>query len=104
MELPIWQDSLAAIKKCVYDEKTISRDALWTALLNNFDGAEGEKIQKLLLAAPKYGNDDDYVDLLGREAYCSYIDEVVKYPNTRFGRGTDRGNTLWPGPPLFQPM
>ncbi len=80
-------DSLAAIKKCVYDEKTISRDALWTALLNNFDGAEGEKIQKLLLAAPKYGNDDDYVDLLGREAYCSYIDEVVKYPNTRFGRG-----------------
>lgn len=80
-------DSLAAIKKCVYEEKLISRDKLWNALMNNFEGQDGERIQKLLLAAPKYGNDDDYVDLLVTEAYNSYIDEVVKYPNTRFGRG-----------------
>jgi len=80
-------DSLAAIKKCVYEDKTISRDELWNALLNNFEGPDCEKIQKLLIAAPKYGNDDDYVDLLVTKAYNSYIDEVVKYPNTRFGRG-----------------
>lgn len=80
-------DSLAAIKKCVYEEKLISRDQLWNALMNDFAGQEGERIQKMLLAAPKYGNDDDYVDLLVTEAYHSYIDEVKKYPNTRFGRG-----------------
>ncbi|AJQ28423.1 glycyl radical protein [Pelosinus fermentans] len=80
-------DSLAAIKKCVYEEKRISRDELWNALINNFEGQDGERIQNMLLAAPKYGNDDDYVDLLVTEAYNSYIDEVVKYPNTRFGRG-----------------
>ena len=41
----------------------------------------------LIHEAPKYGNDDDYVDLLVREAYDIYIAEVVKYPNTRYGRG-----------------
>jgi len=80
-------DSLAAIKKCVYEEKTVSRDELWNAVTNDFEGPDGERIQNILLDAPKYGNDDDYVDLLVTNAYNSYIDEVMKYPNTRFGRG-----------------
>ncbi|NTW71358.1 MAG: glycyl radical protein [Eubacteriaceae bacterium] len=81
-------DSLAAIKKCVYEDKKISRDELWNALMTNFSEEDGERIQNILIEeAPKYGNDDDYVDLLGTQAYRSYIDEVVKYPNTRFGRG-----------------
>ncbi len=37
--------------------------------------------------APKYGNDDDYADNLIVEAYDSYIDEIKKYPNTRYNRG-----------------
>ena len=41
----------------------------------------------LINDAPKYGNDDDYVDNLVVEAYNSYIDEMKKYPNTRYGRG-----------------
>ena len=36
---------------------------------------------------PKYGNDDDYVDQLIVEAYDSYIEEIEKYPNTRYNRG-----------------
>lgn len=80
-------DSLAAIKKCVYEEKTITRAELWNALLNDFEGEEGKRVQKILLAAPKYGNDDDYVDSLVVEGYDSYIDEIAKYKNTRFGRG-----------------
>ena len=81
-------DSLAAIKKLVFEEKKISPVELWTALENDFAGEEGKKIQNMLIhEAPKYGNDDDYVDLLVREAYDIYIDEVVKYPNTRYGRG-----------------
>lgn len=81
-------DSLAAIKKLVFEEKKLTPDELWEALMNDFSGENGEKIRNLLVEkAPKYGNDDDYVDHLIVEAYESYIDEVKKYPNTRFGRG-----------------
>ena len=33
----------------------------------------------LIHDAPKYGNDDDYVDNLTRDAYQVYIDEIAKY-------------------------
>lgn len=80
-------DSLAAIKKCVFEDKTITNQELWNALQNDFEGEEGKRIQNLLLAAPKYGNDDDYVDTLIRVAYDVYIDEIKKYHNTRYQRG-----------------
>ena len=80
-------DSLAAIKKCVYEDKSISREQLWNALLDNYSGTDGAKIRKLMMSAPKYGNDDDYVDSLVVQGYQSYIDEISKYKNTRFGRG-----------------
>jgi formate C-acetyltransferase len=60
---------------------------LWNALRANFEGAENERIREMLIAAPKYGNDDDYVDSLIREAYDVYIDEMKKHHNTRYGRG-----------------
>ena len=41
----------------------------------------------LIEDAPKYGNDDDYVDSLIADAYETYIEEIKKYPNTRYGRG-----------------
>ena len=41
----------------------------------------------LIEEAPKYGNDNDYVDNLVVEAYDSYLDEIKKYPNTRYQRG-----------------
>lgn len=80
-------DSLAAIKKCVYEDQSVTREALWKALMEDFAGPEGERIRKLLLAAPKYGNDNDYVDSLTVQGYNSYIDEIAKYHNTRYGRG-----------------
>lgn len=81
-------DSLAAIKKLVYEDKKISRTALWNAILDDFQSEEGRKIQDMLIhEAPKYGNDDDYVDNLIVEAYDCYLDEMKKYPNTRYHRG-----------------
>ena len=80
-------DSLAAIKKCVFDDKSMTTTELWDALLDNFESEESKRIQKLLEKAPKYGNDDDEIDLLLKKAYHSYIDEISKYKNTRFGRG-----------------
>lgn len=81
-------DSLAAIKKLVYEEKKITQEQLWNAIIDNFNSEENQKIQQMLVNdAPKYGNDNDYVDQLVVEAYDSYLDEIKKYPNTRFGRG-----------------
>ena len=85
-------DSLAAIKKLVYEEKKITKQQLWDAILDNFQSPENKKIQEMLIEeAPKYGNDNDYVDNLVVEAYDSYLDAIKKYPNTRYQRGTIGG-------------
>lgn len=81
-------DSLAAIKKLVYEEKKISQDQLMDALKDDFTSPENQKIRHMLINdAPKYGNDNDYVDQLVVDVYNAYIDEMKKYPNTRYGRG-----------------
>lgn len=81
-------DSLSAIKKLVYDEKKLTPRQLWDALCDDFTSPESRRVQDMLLNdAPKYGNDDDSVDMLVVAAYDSYLDEIRKYPNTRFGRG-----------------
>ena len=80
-------DSLAAIKKLVFEEKRITARQLWEAILDDFTSPESQRIQRLLQDVPKYGNDDDSVDQLVVEAYDSYLDEIKKYPNTRYHRG-----------------
>ncbi|WP_196590338.1 glycyl radical protein [Pectinatus frisingensis] len=89
-------DSLAAIKKCVFEDKKLTPQQLWDALVSDFSGEEGERIRRILIDAPKYGNDDDYVDKLICEAYDVYIDEIKKYHNTRYGRGPI-GGTYYAG-------
>ena len=81
-------DSLAAIKKLVFEEKRITPAELWDAILDDFQTPENRRVQEMLINdAPKYGNDDDSVDQLVVEAYDSYLDEIKKYPNTRWHRG-----------------
>ncbi len=81
-------NSMAAIKKLVFEENRISKAELMKNLRNNFEGHDGERIRQMLLNfAPKYGNDDDYVDNLLAEAYMCYIEELEKYHTTRYGRG-----------------
>ena len=80
-------DSLAAVKKVVFEDAAVTPARLWEALEQSFEGPENERIRALLQAAPKYGNDDDYVDNLVVDAYNVYIDEMKKYHNTRYGRG-----------------
>lgn len=55
-------NSLAAIKKVVFEDGKVTMAELMDAIRNNFKGQE--KLRKMLLDAPKYGNDDDYVDLI----------------------------------------
>ncbi len=78
-------DSLAAIKKLVFDEGLISRERLLAALRADFVGYEVE--QALLLnKAPKYGNDIAYVDDLGRQWAGYFADRLSTYTNVRGGR------------------
>lgn len=82
-------NSLAAIRKLVFDEKRISQAELCDALSSNFAPEHGgENLRRLLLnRAPKFGNDDDYVDKLANKVYVDFIEEQRKYTTTRFGRG-----------------
>ena len=70
-------DSLASVKKLVFDEKKLSMKALKQALADNFEGRE--EIRKMCLAAPKYGNDDDFVDDFARDLYSFLIKEESNY-------------------------
>lgn len=54
-------DSLAAIKKYVFDEKYISAENMVKAVDDNFEHYP-DLLYKLRNEAPKMGNDDDYVD------------------------------------------
>ena len=81
-------DSLAAIRKLVFEEKRLTARELWNALTSDFEGPDGERIRSMLVReAPKYGNDIEEVDLLAARAYGSYLDEIGRYRNTRWGRG-----------------
>lgn len=90
-------NALAAIKKLVFQDKLLSAEELDWALRHNFEGLRGEEIRQMLLnKAPKFGNDDDFVDQLTRDAYMVYIDEIARYRNTRYGRGPI-GGTYYAG-------
>lgn len=60
-------NSLAAIKKLVYEDRKITMSQLRRALAADFEGYED--ILRLCLAAPKYGNDNDYADSIARDIY-----------------------------------
>ena len=70
-------DSLGAIRKLVFDDKKITMKQLKEALARNFEG--NEEIRKMCLQAPKYGNDDSYVDSIATDLYKFIIDEEAKY-------------------------
>lgn len=63
--LATYADSMAAIKKLVFDEKKYSLQELNEGLKADFVGFE--QMRTDCLNAPKYGNDDDYADLIAAE-------------------------------------
>ena len=77
-------DALTAIKKLVFEEKKISKERLWDALQNNFEGYEKER-QMLLNLAPKFGNDDDVADEMACRVLNTFWDEIAKYRSVRGG-------------------
>lgn len=63
--LATYVDSMAAIRKLVYEDKKYTLAQMNEALKANFEGYE--QMLADCLAAPKYGNDDDYADLIAAD-------------------------------------
>lgn len=77
-------DSLAAIKKFVFDEKSLSSATLLSALENDMDG--NEKLWEMLkYDAPKMGNDDNYADDISIELLNIFSDLTEGITNERGG-------------------
>jgi len=74
-------DSLAAIKKLVFEDKIVIMFELLEALRSNFKGHEKMR-QMLMNRGPKYGNDDDYVDFLARETVDLFCRELRRHRNS----------------------
>jgi len=70
-------DSLAAIKKLVYDDKVLTMAEVIDALRKNFEGKE--VIKQMMLNAPKYGNNDPYVDKIAKDLDKLAVDYTKKY-------------------------
>ena len=86
-------DSLAAIKKVVFEDKRLTMEELLQALRTNFE--EKEDIRQILLTrAPKFGNDDDYVDSIAREIFRFWCQELSQYV-TPTGKRVRAGYLSW---------
>jgi formate C-acetyltransferase len=79
-------DSLAAIRKLIYEDKKLTWDALLEALDSDFEGYE--QIREMCLAAPKYGNDIPEVDEIATEITRFAAEEFRKYKGLYGGRLT----------------
>ncbi len=75
-------DSLSALKKHVFEDKSISMDALIKAVSKNFKGEEILR-QTILNNTPFYGNDDDAADDIALRVYNDLFEAIDGKPNTK---------------------
>ncbi|MBA7713493.1 Trans-4-hydroxy-L-proline dehydratase [subsurface metagenome] len=84
-------DSLAVIKKVVFEEKLLSFEDLVLMLSKNFrgvyQGRKGTEWREFFInKVPKFGNDNDYVDQIAVDVAGFYCEEISKYSNYRGGK------------------
>ena len=75
-------DSLATLKKHVFEDKTFSMDTILKAVSQNFEGEEIMR-QTILNKTPFYGNDDNYADDIALQVYNDLFDAIDGKPNTK---------------------
>jgi formate C-acetyltransferase len=79
-------DSLAAIKKLVFEDQKLTMGELLEAVDANFEGKEA--IRQMCLNAPKYGNNESYADSIGHDIEEFFIRLTRKYESA-FGGELD---------------
>ncbi len=77
-------DSLAAVRKFVFDEESVSAREIIDAVDNNFEGYS-DLWHKLKHDAPKMGNDDDFVDNISIELMNMFADLTDGMKNEKGG-------------------
>lgn len=77
-------DALAAIDTIIFQKKLYTMDEVMEALHHNFEGREDIRLT-LLNKAPKYGNDNDYVDGIAAAIVKHYADSLNRYKDSRGG-------------------
>lgn len=75
-------DSLATLKKHIFEDKRWSMDELLKAMANNFEGAEAMR-QTILNRTPFFGNDDEYADTIAVKMFDDLYDAIEGKPNTK---------------------
>ncbi len=93
-------DSFAAIKKLVFEEKKVTMKELKAALAANWEGNGYIEMRKMFLAAPKYGNDNDYVDSIAKELYQFWADTTATIDGAygvKHKSGAISITAQWPG-------
>lgn len=70
-------DSLAAIKKLVFEEEKLTMDEVLKAIDSNFEGFED--VQAMLKSAPCYGNNDEYADTIAKDIDLLSLEYAHKY-------------------------
>jgi len=84
-------DSLAAIKKLVFEDEKVTMSEIMDAINSNWEGYED--LRQACLNCPKYGNDNDYVD----EIYDVLNKKVVEIMQDRIDPMTGKKPMLFIG-------
>lgn len=98
-------DSVAAIKKVVFEDRAATLEEVCAACMQNFVGYED--LRTKLQAAPKYGNDEDFADAIAADLWkwfstCTmrlkmyrghYCDAAVQMVQSNVGYGAMTGAT-----------
>lgn len=84
-------DSLAVIKKVVFEDKLLPLEDLVRMLAKNYkgiyQGKKGTEWREIFInKVPKFGNDDDYVDQIAINVAKFYCKEISKHSNYRGGK------------------
>jgi len=90
-------DSLAAMKKLVFEEKKVSMAELLDALRNNWEGREDLR-QMFLNKAPHFGNDDSYVDLIVRDVIhrtTKVVESFINIQGFHYSMDGSSGAAYW---------
>lgn len=77
-------DTLAAIKKYVFEEKSVGKEELIKAVDGNFENTP-ELLHKLRYEAPKVGNNDDFADSIAVELLDTFAESLKGKTNCRGG-------------------
>jgi len=91
-------DSLAAVKRLVFEEKLVSMEQLLQALEINFEGNEGLR-QLLMNRPPHYGNDEEFADNIARKILWVLTDEFKQHKSYLGGEyqpGFGSVSSHWP--------